>query len=112
ARRELERLLGEVPGVEVVGSLGVPAQALAALADRPCDLVLLDIQMPGLTGLELAEKILALPSPPHLAFVTAHDSFALKAFDREALDYLLKPAALERLARLIQRVRERRCSAP
>ena len=112
ARRELERLLGEIPGVAVVGSLGVAAQVLPFVEAHPCDLALLDIRMPGLSGLELASLLIARPGAPHVAFVTAHDEHALAAFEREALDYLLKPASPDRLARLVERVAARSTRPP
>lgn len=112
ARRELERLLTSIPDVVVAGSLSVAAQVLPYLEEHPCDIALLDIRMPGLSGLELASRILARPEPPHIAFVTAHDEHALAAFEREALDYILKPPALDRLKRLVERVAARSTSLP
>lgn len=105
ARRELARLLAEIPGAEVVASVGSATRVMATLAATPCDLVLLDIRMPDRSGLELASEILTLDPHPHVAFVSAHGDHALEAFEREALDYVLKPATRERLERVLERVR-------
>jgi two-component system LytT family response regulator len=112
AREELARLLAAIPGVSVVGSVAVAAHVLPQLAQVECDLVLLDIRMPGQSGLAVAAEVVALDRPPHVAFVTAHDDHALEAFDREALDYILKPASPERLRRLVERVRARSARLP
>ncbi len=81
--------------------------AVAASAQRACELVLLDIQMPGLDGMQLAEELGALPLPPVVVFVTAHSGHALKAFDLDAVDYLTKPVRRERLQLALQRVAAR-----
>ena len=97
------------PGASVVGEVANAAQALEWLqardaGDRACDLVLLDIQMPGRDGTQLAEELRALAQPPAVVFVTAHAGHALKAFDLEAVDYLTKPVRRERLQLALQRV--------
>jgi DNA-binding LytR/AlgR family response regulator len=112
ARDELTRLIAQIPGTKLVAALGVPAQVVPRLREAECDLVLLDIRMPGQSGLALAGEILGLDRPPHIAFVTAFDDHALEAFDREALDYILTPASLERLRRLVERVWERTVRPP
>jgi DNA-binding LytR/AlgR family response regulator len=104
ARRRMRRLLADLPGVEVVGEAGSADQALAALAARGADVVLLDIRMPGLDGLELVARYAELPP---VIFVTAHDEFAVRAFELDAVDYLLKPVRPERLAAALDRVRRR-----
>ena len=81
---------------------GVDAEKLIAL-HQP-DIAFLDIQMPGLTGLEVAQ---ALEGPTHVVFVTAYDAYALQAFEDGAIDYLLKPVSTERLAKCVQRLRQR-----
>ena len=81
--------------------------AVAVSAQRACELVLLDIQMPGLDGMQLAEELGALPLPPAVVFVTAHSGHALKAFDLDAVDYLTKPVRRERLQVALQRVAAR-----
>ncbi|MCV2351209.1 LytR/AlgR family response regulator transcription factor [Paucibacter sp. Y2R2-4] len=104
ARAKLRRLLAEMPGLQVVGeaSHADEAQALAE-ALRP-DAALLDIQMPGRSGLELA---LSLPEGMLCAFCTAFDAHAVQAFDLNAVDYLLKPYTAERLADTVLRLRQR-----
>ena len=120
ARLRLRALIDDCtdPRAKVVGEATNAAQALvwlqcrgqgptAARADRSCDLVLLDIQMPGRDGTQLAEELRALPLPPAVVFVTAHAGHALKAFDLEAVDYLTKPVRRERLQLALQRVSAR-----
>ncbi|MBL8346996.1 MAG: response regulator transcription factor [Rubrivivax sp.] len=105
ARARLRRLLGAFPGVEVVGEAGDADAALAAAAALAPQALLLDIQMPGASGLDLAAS---LPEPaPAIVFVSAHGHYALPAFDAAAVDYLLKPVEPERLARALERLRER-----
>lgn len=77
-------------------------EALAAIREDAPDAAFLDIRMPGLTGLELAARI---GGPTHVVFVTAYDEYAVEAFDRNAVDYLVKPVADERLARAIERLK-------
>lgn len=105
ARKRLIRLLGELPDVQVVGEAEDGLAALEQIRALTPDLVLLDIQMPGLDGLALARRWGA--ELPPLVFVTAHDAHALEAFEVAAVDYLLKPVRPERLAAALQRVRSR-----
>lgn len=113
ARSRLRSLLADCrdPHAEVLAEAATASQALAWLREHGCDLVLLDVQMPGPDGLQLAAQLRALPRPPLLVFVTAHARHALDAFELEAVDYLHKPVRLERLqaalARVAQRLRER-----
>jgi two-component system LytT family response regulator len=101
ARARLKRLLAVYPQIEVVGEAGDAAEALAAVAALRPELLLLDVQMPGGSGLDVAAS---LPDPaPRIVFVTAFDHYALPAFDAAALDYLLKPVDPARLAHSIQR---------
>jgi len=102
ARARLRRMLGELPRVEVVGEAGSVAEAAALVDERTPDLVLLDVQMPGEDGFALLSRIHHRPA---VVFVTAFDHFAVRAFEAEAVDYLLKPFRLERLAAAIDRVR-------
>lgn len=104
ARRRMRRLLADVADVEVVGEASSADEALAVLAARGADVVLLDIRMPGLSGLELVARYAALPP---VIFVTAHDEFAVRAFELDAIDYLLKPVRPERLVAALDRVRQR-----
>lgn len=96
--------LGEELPVAVVAEASTGEAALAKAATVPADVVLLDIQMPGISGLETARHIAALPRPPVVIFVTAHDEHALRAFDLRAVDYLLKPVRLNRLKEALSRV--------
>jgi len=82
-------------------------QALAWLTTQRCDVVLLDVQMPGRDGTQLAAELTRLPEPPAVVFVTAHAEHALRAFDLEAVDYLTKPVRRERLQAALQRVAQR-----
>jgi two-component system LytT family response regulator len=106
ARARLHRLLQAHADVQVVGEAADGAGALQQVAALGPDALLLDIQMPGIGGLDVAAS---LPDPaPALIFVSAFDRYALPAFDAAALDYLLKPVEPERLARALQRLRDRR----
>lgn len=104
ARSELRFLLGEVGGVEVVGEAGSGAEALQLIKAIPYDIVFLDIDMPGLSGIDLAETLAALPHPPAIVFVTAHSEHAVKAFEVAATDYLVKPVEANRLKMAIERI--------
>jgi two-component system, LytTR family, response regulator AlgR len=95
------------PKASVVGEFANALQALSWLAERRCDLVLLDVQMPGRDGLQLAAELRRLPEPPAIVFVTAHAQHALQAFELEATDYLTKPVRRERLHAALQRVAQR-----
>jgi len=108
ARARLASLLSDLAGeiaVEVVAEASNGEAALARAADTPADVILLDIQMPGLNGLEAARHIANLPRAPAIIFVTAYDEHALRAFELRAVDYLLKPVRLERLREALARVR-------
>jgi DNA-binding response OmpR family regulator len=107
ARQRLRHLLAEIPGAEVVGECSDGAEAAKAIAELAPDVVLLDVQMREMGGFALVEVIGAANMPP-VVFVTAHDQFALRAFDISAVDYLLKPVQKPQLARALQRAAERR----
>jgi two-component system response regulator AlgR len=109
ARVRLRSLVGECasPKARVVGEAGSTGQALVWIAANECDLVLLDIHMPGPDGTQLAARLRQLPKPPAIVFVTAHAEHALQAFDLEAVDYLTKPVRRERLQAALQRVAQR-----
>jgi two-component system, LytTR family, response regulator len=104
ARRRLEILLREQPAIELAGSASDGVAAARMIAERAPDVVLLDIKMPGLNGLEVLDRL--GKDAPVVIFVTAFDRFALDAFDRAAFDYLLKPVEPERLAASLARARE------
>ena len=107
ARQRLRHLLAEIPGTEVVGECGDGTEAAKAIVDVAPDVVLLDVQMREMGGFALVDAIGASNMPP-VVFVTAHDQFALRAFDVSAVDYLLKPVQTPQLARALQRAAERR----
>lgn len=90
SRRRIRDLLDGESDFVLVGECGDGDSAMTALRERPCDLVFLDVQMPGLDGMEIARR-LASASGPAVVFVTAHDCYALPAFEVHAVDYLLKP---------------------
>jgi two-component system LytT family response regulator len=103
ARERLKRLLDDIEGVALIGEAEDGAQAVELIERERPDLVLLDIQMPGLDGFGVVE---ALDDPPPLVFVTAYDQYAIRAFEVNALDYLLKPFSRERLEKAIRRAQE------
>ncbi len=107
AREELCFLLEQIPGIEIVAQAEDGPEALRLIAEHNPDLVMLDVQMPGLTGFEVARRLLAGPSDSHLVFVTAYDRHAIEAFDVNAVDYLLKPVEVTRLTTAIDKVRRR-----
>lgn len=104
ARSELRYLLGEAGGVEVVGEAGSANEALQLIRAIPYDVVFLDINMPGLSGIELAEALSELLHPPSIVFVTAHSEHAVQAFEVAAVDYLVKPVEIKRLRMAIERL--------
>jgi two-component system, LytTR family, response regulator AlgR len=106
ARTRLRTLLGDctAPAVQLEGEAGNATQAMQWLGRQRFDAVLLDIHMPGVDGMGLAQAIRALAEPPAIVFVTAHAEHALQAFELEALDYLTKPVRLERLQAALQKV--------
>jgi two-component system LytT family response regulator len=106
ARRRLVRMLRAVGDADVVGEAADGHQAVAAIRALAPDVEFLDVQMPGLDGFQVIDAI-GLDAMPTVVFVTAFDAHALRAFEVQALDYLLKPFPLERLAAVIARVRAR-----
>jgi two-component system, LytTR family, response regulator LytT len=107
ARDELCYLLGQAGGVAVVGQAANGIEALGLIEDLGPDVVFLDIQMPGLTGFEVARQALARGTTAEIIFVTAFDQYALDAFQVNAVDYLLKPVDPDRLEQALQRARRR-----
>jgi two-component system LytT family response regulator len=103
ARERLKRYLATLEGVEVIGEAKDGVQAVEMIEAQSPELVLLDIQMPGLDGFGVLE---VLEDPPAIIFVTAYDQYAIHAFEVHALDYLLKPFSRERLAKAIHRAQE------
>jgi two-component system LytT family response regulator/two-component system response regulator LytT len=107
ARDELGYLLGQIGGIEVIGQAGNGVEAVSAIDRLRPDIVFLDVQMPGLTGFEVARRLLDDASPAHIIFVTAYDQHAIEAFEVNAVDYLLKPVEQARLELAIDRARKR-----
>lgn len=101
ARQELKNLLAAHKEIEVVAECANAEEAKAKIAEISPDVIFLDIQMPGKTGLELLEEISALPE---VVFVTAYDEYAIRAFEINALDYLLKPVQPQRLAETVKKL--------
>lgn len=111
ARARMATLLGECAGVEIVGSVGDGEIALGSLDTLQPDILLLDINMPGIDGVAVAQR-LAGRTRPQVIFCTAYETHALKAFELGAVDYLLKPVRLERLRDALQRAEHRLADAP
>jgi len=107
AREELCFLLGQMPGVLIVGQAADGLEALTVITENTPDMVFLDVQMPGLTGFEVARRLVDSDTESRLVFVTAFDRHAVEAFEVNAVDYLLKPVEAERLATAVDRVRKR-----
>jgi two-component system LytT family response regulator len=104
ARAKLRRFLADIDDVEIAGEAASGDEALRLVAQSPVDAVFMDIQMPGISGLEAAA---ALPAGTLVAFTTAYDEFAVKAFELNAVDYLLKPFTRDRLVACVERLRQR-----
>ncbi|CAN5357311.1 LytTR family DNA-binding domain-containing protein [soil metagenome] len=101
ARQELKSMLATYPGIEIVGECADAKSAIDAVNSLKPDVIFLDIQMPGKTGFDVLEELTFVPE---VVFVTAHDEFAIKAFDVSALDYLLKPVQPSRLSDTIKKI--------
>lgn len=113
ALRDLERQIGKFDGLRIVACYDDPAKAIADLPLTRPNVVFIDIEMPNLNGLEAAEQILQFDSAIEIIFVTAYEEYAVKAFELNALDYLLKPLNTARLARTVERIlKETRPSGP
>lgn len=105
-RDYLEQQLRDVwPELRVVARAANGLEALRLIDEQAPDVVFLDIRMPGMTGLDVAARLLDGPQPPHIVFVTAFDQYAVQAFDQAAVDYLLKPATLDRLRKTVARLK-------
>jgi DNA-binding LytR/AlgR family response regulator len=91
--------------LEIVAKAANGIDALRLVDELEPDIVFLDIQMPGMTGLEVAAQLAAGKQAPHIVFITAHDHYAVEAFEHSACDYLLKPASLERLGRTVAKLK-------
>jgi two-component system LytT family response regulator len=104
ARSELRRMLDEFSDVEIIGEAANAAEGIEKIETLNPDLIFLDIQMPGKSGFDMLGQ---LDKAPHVIFVTAYDEYALKAFDVNALDYLMKPVEPQRLAEALLKVRQK-----
>ena len=103
---ELVYLLGQDPRVGTVRGCDSATEALRVLQESDVDAIFLDVQMPGLSGLDLAQVLSRFRAPPPVVFVTAHEEHAVAAFELRAVDYVLKPVRAERLAEAVRRVVE------
>jgi two-component system response regulator AlgR len=103
ARDRLKRLIEELEGCECAGEAGTGMEAIALAGQLAPDVVLMDIRMPGMDGVEAARHLNRLDEPPAVIFVTAYDEYALQAFETHAVGYLLKPVRREKLADTLQR---------
>jgi two-component system response regulator LytT len=110
AREELCFLLERSGGIEIVGQARDGVEALRMCGDLKPDLLFLDVQMPGLTGFEVARRLIDAELLVPLVFVTAFDQYAIEAFSVNAIDYLLKPVDVDRLEQALERARRRRAS--
>lgn len=104
ARQELRYALNRFDNLEIVGEATNAQEALTLIKALDYQVLFLDISMPGMNGLELGTVIQELPRRPYVIFVTAHDEYAVKAFDVDAVDYLLKPIEVNRLKRAVEKV--------
>src|SRR5215204_4397634 len=102
ARERLRRLLAEIEDCEVVAEAGNGEEALSRCGELRPDVVLLDVRMPGLSGIQIARHIDTLEDPPAVIFTTAYDQYAVEAFETEAIGYLLKPVRKEKLAHALR----------
>jgi two-component system LytT family response regulator/two-component system response regulator LytT len=112
ARDELCYLLGQIDGVEVIGQAGSGPEAVDTIVRLGPDVAFLDMQMPGLTGLEVVRQLQGSGATSAVVFVTAYDHKAVEAFEVNAVDYLLKPVEAQRLAQAVSRARGRRAEPP
>lgn len=107
ARRDLTRILGKIEGFEKAGEAGDGLKAVEMIRTGAPDIVLLDIQMPGLDGFQVLSRLGETGDIPPVIFVTAYDQYAMRAFDVHAVDYILKPVDEDRLREALIRARER-----
>jgi two-component system, LytTR family, response regulator LytT len=112
ARDELCYMLEQMGGVEVIAQAGNGLEAVSIVERLSPDVVFLDVQMPGLTGFEVAHRLIQNGSAPNIVFVTAFDKHAIEAFEVNAVDYVLKPVEVARLEKAVDRARQRLSQAP
>lgn len=111
ARDELEYLLSAHDDIEIIGTAANADEAVQLVDGKKPDLVFLDIQMPGQNGFQALERICELDKIPMVIFATAYDEYAIRAFEENAVDYILKPVSRERLSKSLERVREMHASS-
>lgn len=104
ARKELRFLLNKFDSIEVVGEATNAQEALTLIKALDYSILFMDIEMPGMNGLEVGAKVQEMPNPPHVIFVTAYDEYAVKAFEVNAVDYILKPIEEKRLTQVINKI--------
>src|SRR5205809_652851 len=112
AREELNYMLSQLAGVEVIAQAGNGLEAIPIIERVSPEVVFLDVQMPGLNGFEVAHRLIQNGSSPNIIFVTAFDRHAIEAFEVNAVDYLLKPVDAARLEQALERARRRVGDAP
>lgn len=105
ARNRLRELLADLPQVQLVAEAKNGQEVLDIANSQALDIILLDIRMPSMDGIEAAQHLQKMPTPPAIIFTTAYDNYAMQAFDMSAVDYLLKPIRLERLQAALQKAR-------
>lgn len=105
ARKRLTELVDSLDAWQVVGSAATGREAVEFCSQRPVDVVLLDIRMPDMGGIEAAQHLAKLETPPSVIFTTAYDEYAIEAFDAEAVGYLLKPVRARKLGPALERAR-------
>ncbi|MDP4097638.1 response regulator [Paenibacillus sp. P96] len=108
----LERQLKQLPNIEIVGKYSDVRMGRAEILHTPVDVIFLDIGLPGMNGIELAKEIKRKRPGVSIVFVTAFNDYAVQAFELEALDYVVKPVSVQRLAKTIERIRNRMRSQP
>jgi two-component system LytT family response regulator len=104
ARKLIRNYLADNPGIEIIGEFENGFEGIKAIADLKPDLIFLDIQMPKINGFEMLELI---DNPPEVIFITAHNEYAIRAFEMNAVDYLLKPYSKDRLLAAVAKAKER-----
>jgi DNA-binding LytR/AlgR family response regulator len=102
AREIIKKFIKRISYLQLIDIAEDPVEAIKILQDNPVDLLISDIQMPGVNGLQLIQS---LPSPPLVIFITAHDNFAVDSFELDVVDYLLKPVPFERFLKAINKAR-------
>ena len=106
AREELQRLIAEDQEFQIVATAATGKEALRKIEQSPVDVVFLDIEMPGMNGLEVASSLARAEAPPRIVFATAYNQYAIDAFTMNAIDYLLKPYQPDRLRATLERIKK------